>query len=51
MIEHLHAHRITTVAMESTGTYWPTLFDALQTEGFEVLLVGGNQTKNVKEWE
>ncbi len=48
MIEHLRTHGITTVAMESTGTYWQTLFDALQTEGFEVLLVGGNQTKNVK---
>lgn len=48
MIEHLRAHSITTVAMESTGTYWQTLFDALQTEGFEVLLVGGNQTKNIK---
>lgn len=48
MIEHLRAHGITTIAMESTGTYWQTLFDALQAEGFEVLLVGGNQTKNVK---
>ena len=48
MIEHLHAHGIITIAMESTGTYWQTLFDSLQAEGFEVLLVGGNQTKNVK---
>jgi transposase len=48
MIEHLRAHGIITIAMESTGTYWQTLFDALQAEGFEVLLVGGNQTKNVK---
>jgi len=22
MIEHLHAHGITTISMESTGTYW-----------------------------
>ena len=34
--------------MESTGTYWQTLFNALQAAGFEVLLVGGNQTKHVK---
>ncbi len=48
MIKHTRAHGITTVAMESTGTYWQTLFDPLQTERFEVLLVDGNQTKNVK---
>jgi transposase len=34
--------------MESTGTYWQTLFNALQKAGFEVLLVGGSQTKNVQ---
>jgi hypothetical protein len=34
--------------MESTGSYWQTLFNALQQAGFEVLLVGGSQTKNVK---
>ena len=48
MIEYLRMCRITTIAMESTGTYWQTLFTALQAAGFEVLLVGGNQTKNVK---
>ena len=34
--------------MESTGSYWQTLFNALQQAGFDVLLVGGSQTKNVK---
>jgi len=34
--------------MESTGTYWQTLFSALQKAGFNVLLVGGSQTKNVQ---
>lgn len=34
MIKHLCAHGIITIAMESTGTYWQTLFDALQAEGF-----------------
>lgn len=48
MIEYLHSHDITTVAMESTGSYWQTLFSSLQRFGFEVILVSGNQTKNVK---
>jgi len=48
MIEYLHAHQITTIAMESTGSYWQTLFFALQEAGFEVLLVTGHQTKNIR---
>lgn len=36
------------IAMESTGTYWQNLFSALTAEGFEVILVNGRQTKNVK---
>lgn len=48
LITHLRQHGITTIAMESTGSYWQTLFNALQQAGFEVLLVGGSQTKNVK---
>ncbi|GAC1494528.1 MAG: IS110 family transposase [Flavisolibacter sp.] len=48
MIEHLRAGGVTSIAMESTGTYWQTLFNALQTAGFEVILVNGSQTKNVK---
>lgn len=48
MISHLHAYGITTIAMESTGSYWQTLFNALQQAGFEVVLVNGSQTKNVK---
>jgi len=48
LIIHLRSVGVTTVAMESTGSYWQTLFNSLQTAGFEVLLVGGNQTKNVK---
>ena len=34
--------------MESTGSYWQTLFTALQCAGFEVILVNGQQIKNVK---
>ena len=48
LIEHLKKFRITTVAMESTGSYWQTLFNALQSAGFDVHLVNGSQTKNVK---
>jgi transposase len=48
LIAYLQSVGVTTIAMESTGSYWQTLFNALQTAGFEVLLVGGNQTKNVK---
>lgn len=48
LIAHLRQFQITTVAMESTGSYWQTLFNALQQAGFQVLLVGGRQTKNVK---
>lgn len=48
LIAHLYACGVTTIAMESTGSYWQTLFNALQQAGFEVLLVPGSQTKNVK---
>lgn len=47
-ISILRCHDITTVAMESTGTYWQPLFNALQEAGFEVLLVNGRQTKNAQ---
>jgi transposase len=46
MIEFLKSRWIKTIAMESTGNYWQTLFSVLQDAGFEVLLVPGNQTKN-----
>lgn len=48
LVEWLTAHDIGTVAMESTGSYWQTLFDALQRAGFHVILASGSQTKNVK---
>jgi transposase len=48
MVRFLRSKNISTVAMESTGSYWQTLFNALQKAGFEVLLVAGAQTKNVK---
>lgn len=48
MIGYLKNNGTTSVAMESTGSYWQSLFLALQKAGFEVLLVSGHQTKNVR---
>ena len=48
LITYLTNHGITSVAMESTGSYWQTLFNALQRAGFDVILVAGSQTKNVQ---
>lgn len=48
MIVWFQQNKITTIAMESTGSYWQTLFSALQLAGFEVILVNGKQIKNVK---
>ena len=38
MIEWLQQKRIVTVALESPGTYWQTLFSSLQAAGFDVVL-------------
>jgi transposase len=35
----LHEHQVNTVALESTGIYWIALYELLESEGFEVLLV------------
>ncbi len=48
LAEWLKENEITTVAMESTGTYWQSLFSALQQAGFEVYLCNGKFTKNIK---
>jgi len=44
----LKENEIETVAMESTGTYWQSLFDVLQAEGLSVILCNGKFTKNIK---
>lgn len=41
-------NEIETIAMESTGTYWQNLFSSLVSHGFDVILVNGKQTKNIK---
>lgn len=46
--EWLSSHGVKTVAMESTGTYWQSLFAVLQAEGFQVILCNGKFTKNIK---
>jgi len=48
LCEWLKKHRVTTIAMESTGTYWQNLFSSLIVFGFDVILVNGRQTKNIK---
>jgi transposase len=44
----LKENEIETVAMESTGTYWQSLFAVLQAQGFQVILCNGKFTKNIK---
>lgn len=44
----LKENDVKTVAMESTGTYWQSLYAVLQAEGFEVILCNGKFTKNIK---
>lgn len=41
-------NHVKTVAMESTGTYWQSLFTTLQSVGLEVILCNGKFTKNIK---
>ncbi len=48
LCEWLQKHKVTSVAMESTGTYWQNLFSSLVVFGFDVILVNGRQTKNIK---
>jgi transposase len=38
--------KVTTVAMESTGIYWTTLFELLEARGFEVFLVEPRQSRH-----
>jgi hypothetical protein len=44
----LASKNVTSIAMESTGTYWQNLFSTLVGQGFDVILVNGRQTKNIK---
>lgn len=48
MAQWLKEKNITSIAIEITGTYWQNLFSSLISFGYEVFLVNGKQTKNVK---
>ena len=48
LCEWLKSQGITSVAMESTGTYWQNLHVELLRSGFEVVLANGKFTKNAK---
>lgn len=43
----LKKNKIKTVAMESTGVYWIPLYEYLESQRFEVLLVNARHVKNV----
>jgi transposase len=45
--QHLKAHHIITVAMESTALYWVPLYEVLEEAGIEVCLVNARHVKNV----
>lgn len=48
LIAYLKEKEVLHIAMESTGSYWQSLFSALQKSGFVVDLVDGRQTKSYK---
>jgi transposase len=47
LADWLHSCGVRSVAMESTGVYWISLFQILETRGFEVFLVNAQHVKNV----
>ncbi len=46
-VEYLKSNNITTVAMESTGVYWTTLYDMIEQAGITTCLVKSTMVKNV----
>jgi transposase len=45
--EWFREHQVRTVAMESTGVYWIPLFEELERQGFECLLVSSRSLRKV----
>jgi len=43
----LKEHQVETVAMESTGVYWIPLFEELERQGFECLLISSRSLRRV----
>ena len=48
MADWLAERKVTTLAMESTGTYWQNLYAVLLARGFKVILCNGKYTKNIQ---
>ena len=48
IVDWLKQNKIKTIAMESTGTYWQTLYAVLIANEFHVILCNGKFTKNIK---
>ena len=48
IVAFLREHQVTSVAMESTGIYWIPLYEMLQAEGFEALLVDPSYTHQLR---
>src|SRR5262245_44018450 len=48
IVAFLREHQVKTVAMESTGIYWVPLYELLQAEGFEVLLVDPSYSRQLR---
>jgi transposase len=48
VVAFLREHHVSTVALESTGIYWVPLYELLEGEGFEVLLVDPSYTRQLK---
>src|SRR6195256_4846265 len=44
----LREHQVNTIALESTGIYWIPLYELLQAEGFEVLLVDPSYSQQLR---
>lgn len=49
MVDFLRKSAITTIAMESTGSYWQSLYYVLIESGFEVKLIAGASIKSFKK--
>ncbi|MFP4167109.1 MAG: IS110 family transposase [Opitutales bacterium] len=47
LAQWLKEHHVGSVAMESTGVYWIPVYEILEANGFEVLLVNARQVKGV----
>jgi transposase len=47
MADWLQSCGVESIAMQSTGVYWISLYEVLEERGFEVYLVNARHTKNL----